>query len=96
MAKRFLVSFQRKGSSLVDEMVEQCSLCERPKESSSEFCSLHNTALRNLENAFSSWNKAYDGKISKKECLDKIETLPETGQSVKEVIRHIRGKEEAT
>jgi hypothetical protein len=96
MAKRSLVSYQRKGSSLVDDMVEQCSLCERPKESSSEFCSLHNTALRNLENAFSSWNKAYDGKISRKECLDKIETLPETGQSVKEMIRCIRGKEGAT
>jgi hypothetical protein len=76
-------------------MAEQCPLCERPKVSSSEFCSLHNTALRNLENVFSRWNKAYDGKISKKECLDKIETLPETGQSVKEVIHHIRGKEAA-
>jgi len=73
-------------------MAEQCPLCERPKESSSGFCSLHNTAFRNLENAFSLWNKAYDGKISKEECVDKIETLPETGQSVKEVIRHIRGK----
>ncbi len=77
-------------------MAEQCPLCERPKESSSEFCSLHNTALRNLENAFSSWNKAYDGKISREECLDKIGTLLETGQSVKEVIHHIRGKGVAT
>ena len=77
-------------------MAEQCPLCERPKEPSSKFCSLHNTALRNLENAFSSWNKAYDGKITKKECLDKIESLPETGQSVKEVIQHIRDKGAAT
>jgi len=73
-------------------MAEQCSLCERPRGSSSELCNLHNTALRNLENGFSSWNKAYDGKISKEEYLDKIEILPETGQSVKEVICHIRGK----
>jgi hypothetical protein len=77
-------------------MAEQCPLCERLKESSSKFCSLHNTALRNLENAFSSWSKAYEGKITKEACFDKIETLPETGLSVKEVIHHIRGKGAAT
>jgi hypothetical protein len=73
-------------------MSEQCPLCERLKEHSSEFCSLHNTASRNLEDACSSWSKAYDGKISKEEFLDRIETLPETGQSVREVIHHLREK----
>ena len=73
-------------------MGEQCPLCERAREYSSEFCNLHNTALRNLEGAFASWSTAYDGKISKKEYLDKIETVPETGQAVKEVIYHFRGK----
>jgi hypothetical protein len=87
-----LVSFQSKGSSQVDGMPEQCPLCERLKEPSSEFCGLHSTASRNLENALSSWSKAYHGKISKEEFLDRIETLPETGQSVRQVIRHLREK----
>ncbi len=91
-AKRSPVSFQREGSSLVDGMADQCPLCERPRESPSEFCSLHNAAMRNLESAFSSWNKAYEGRISKEECFDKIKVLPETGQSVKDVIYCIRGK----
>jgi hypothetical protein len=73
-------------------MADQCPLCERPKESRSEFCNLHSAAFRNLESAYSSWNKAYDGKLTKEEYLTRITGLPETGASVKEVIQHLRGK----
>jgi hypothetical protein len=73
-------------------MVDQCPLCERPREPPSEFCNLHNVALRNLESAYSSWNKAFDGKLAKDEYFAKISALPETGPSVKEVIHHLRKK----
>jgi hypothetical protein len=73
-------------------MADQCSLCERPKEPRSEFCNLHGVAFRNLESAYSSWNTAYDGKLTKQEYFAKITVLAETGRSVKEVIKHIRGK----
>jgi hypothetical protein len=48
--------------------------------------------LRNLESAYQAWSKGYDGKLSRKEYFAKVATLPETGQSVKEVIRHARAK----
>jgi hypothetical protein len=80
------------SSSRVDDMVEQCPICERSKESASGFCSIHSTASRNLENAFSSWSKAYEGKISREEFLERIETLQDIGQSVREVIHHLREK----
>jgi hypothetical protein len=73
-------------------MAEQCPLCERPRELSSEFCYLHNIALRNLESAYASWNKAYDGKLAKDEYFAKIATLPETGGSAREVVQHLRKK----
>lgn len=80
--------------STVNKMVDHCSLCERPKESSSEFCSFHNSALRNLEEAYASWNKAYDGKLSKEEYYAKLTDLAETGRTVKNLIEHLRGKGE--
>jgi hypothetical protein len=55
----------------------------------SEFCSLHNNALNNLEEAYSHWNKAFDG-LSKDEYYSRVEHLPETGEAVKQVIRYLR------
>lgn len=85
------MGFQSKDSPLVDDMADQCPLCNRPREPPSEFCNLHDTAFRNLESAYSSWNKAYDGKLTKEEYFTKITALPETGRSVKEVIQRLRG-----
>jgi hypothetical protein len=73
-------------------MADQCRLCQRHREPSSEFCGLHGAALRNLNSAYSSWNKAYGGKLSSEEFLAKVAILPETGRSVREVIQHLRGK----
>ena len=80
--------------STVNTMDDHCSLCERPKESSSELCSFHNAALRNLEDAYASWSKAYDGKLSKEQYYAKLTDLPETGRTVKNVIEHLQGKGE--
>jgi hypothetical protein len=77
-------------------MVDRCPLCERPREPSSEFCSLHDAALGSLENAYPAWNKGYDGKLGREEYFARAAALLETGQSVKEVIRHISAKGAAT
>jgi hypothetical protein len=73
-------------------MADHCLLCERPKEPSSEFCNLHNAAIANLANGYSSWKKAYSNNLNKDEYYAKVEALPETGQAVKSIIQHIRGK----
>jgi len=72
-------------------MPEHCSLCERPKQTESEFCSLHKAAQKGLEAAYSEWAKAY-GSLTKAEYFDRLETLGETGVAVKDVIRHFREK----
>lgn len=86
------MALQSKDLPLVDDMADRCSLCERPRDSPSEFCSLHDAALRNLESGYPAWNKGYDGKLSREEYFAKVATLPETGRSVKEVIQHIHAK----
>jgi len=73
-------------------MADQCPLCERPRESAFEFCSLHEAALRSLDDAYHAWNRGYNGKLSRKEYLAKVASLPETGQTVKEVIQHIQAQ----
>jgi len=75
----------------VSDMADQCPLCERPKKSSSDYCNLHKAAFTNLENAYSSWSKAY-GKLTNDEYFAKLENLGETGRAVKNLIRHLRKK----
>ncbi len=73
-------------------MADHCPLCERPKQSPSEYCTLHSNAHTNLENAYPAWSKAYDGNLTKEEYFTKVEKLGESGHAVKAVIRHLRGK----
>ena len=73
-------------------VADGCSLCDRRKMPGSEFCSLHNTALLSVEGAYSSWNKAYGGKLSKEEYFTRLSSLNQTGRAVKEVIEHLRAK----
>jgi hypothetical protein len=74
-------------------MADHCSLCERTKEPSSEFCSFHNLARNNLEDAYSRWNEAYNGKLTKYEYYARLMALEETGQAVRRLIEYLRGKE---
>lgn len=74
-------------------MPDHCSLCERPLEPSSQFCAYHIKALRNLEDAYSTWNKAYDGKFTKEEYYTALIARAETGQTIKNLIKHIRDSE---
>jgi hypothetical protein len=73
-------------------MSDQCPLCERRRAPSSEFCNLHNVALNNLENAYMVWNRGHGGNLNKSEYFTKIEKLDETGNAVKDIIKHLRGK----
>ncbi len=73
-------------------MADRCLLCERLREPESELCGLHNAALHNLENTYSSWNKAFGGSLTKEDYYTKLEELSETGRAVKDLIQHLRGK----
>lgn len=76
----------------VNSMADHCSLCERPKETSTEFCNFHRAARDNLENAYALWSKACGGSLTKEEYFAKLEKLNETGHAVKAVIQNLRGK----
>jgi hypothetical protein len=67
-------------------MVDQCSFCEKPRVSHSEYCSLHQVALANLEAQYANWLKAFDGKLTKDEYFSKLLNLNETGEAVKSLI----------
>lgn len=67
-------------------MVDQCSLCEKPREQHSEYCSLHEAALTKLEAHYANWFKAFGGTLSKDEYFSKLLSLDETGDAVKRLI----------
>jgi hypothetical protein len=73
-------------------MAARCPLCIRQPESPSELCYLHELAAKNIEKAYSAWNKAYDGKLDKEDYYARIVLLPETGRFAEEVIHYLRSK----
>jgi len=74
---------------MVNVLSGKCPVCQRRSEIASEFCILHKIALMNLEHGYSLWSKAF-GNIGKDEYYSRLECLPETGEAVKRVIRHLR------
>lgn len=73
-------------------MADHCALCDRAKEPTSDYCSFHNTARINLDNAYSTWKKAYGGNLTKDEYFNRLEKLSETGGAARELIRYLRRK----
>jgi hypothetical protein len=71
---------------------EQCPLCERRKERSSEFCSLHESAVEKINSAYPAWRRGY-GDLTQDAYYDKLESLNETGHAVKQVIQHFKDKQ---
>jgi len=67
-------------------MVDQCSFCERPRESNSEYCSLHKVALANIEAQYANWLRALGGELTIDEYFSKLLNLGETGDAVKSLI----------
>jgi hypothetical protein len=69
-------------------MPDQCLLCKRPKDSGVEFCDLHEKASKGLEESYSLWNRAFGGKLARKEYFVRLTRLDETGSAVKDIIKH--------
>ena len=73
-------------------MSERCSLCERRKQEREQFCSVHNTALRNLQLGYKVWNEAF-GDIVNELYYSELEKRAETGPAVKQVIKYLRQRQ---
>jgi len=67
-------------------MVDQCSLCEKPRQPRSEYCSLHEAALTNLEVQYANWLIAFGASLSKDDYFSSLLSLNETGDAVKRLI----------
>jgi DNA topoisomerase I len=64
----------------------RCKLCARKvKAESGSLCDYHLEAMETLKRGHGEWNEAYSG-ISWREYLNRVKTLAETGQWIKEVI----------
>ena len=71
-------------------MVGRCPICNRTVEPAGDFCTLHNTALRNLEQQYLQWDKAYGGNLAKNDYYTKLLKLNETGPAAKNLIEYLR------
>ena len=67
-------------------MVDQCCLCEKPREPHSKYCSLHQAASTILEAQYATWLMAFGGSLSKDDYFSKLLSLNETGDAVKRLI----------
>jgi hypothetical protein len=70
-------------------MVDRCPICERTRESTGDFCTLHNATLRNLERQYLQWNKAFDGNLTKDDYYTNLLKLNETGSAAKTLIKYL-------
>jgi len=76
----------------VHNMPDQCPLCDRRKEPPSDFCTFHGAALKNLEEAYAIWTKAFDGQLTKEEYYAKVLARSETGRAIRDLINYIRAQ----
>jgi hypothetical protein len=78
-------------------MVDECPICQRPKDQDSQFCSLHSEASKNLERQYEKWRMAFGEEIGRNEYFRQLLPLEETGQGVRRVIEYLqRSKAGAT
>jgi len=68
-----------------------CPICGREPVQTSELCSYHARAERNLLKGYEKWKVAYGG-IVWTTYLDRIESLEGTGQWIREVAVYLRSK----
>jgi len=57
-----------------------------------EFCPLHSTALKKLEDSYLKWRLAFGDDLSRDEYLMRLGTLPETGPAVRQMIGYLQTK----
>jgi hypothetical protein len=67
-------------------------LCDRGAVVNGEFCELHAEAKQNLDAAFEKWRNAHDGRISKREFLERVIENDLTGEAAVEVANHLLGR----
>jgi hypothetical protein len=73
--------------------MKKCAACTRDSDDKEEFCLYHTRALGELKKHYGSWVNAYGG-ISWKDYLKRLDSMDETGQWIKEIIRLELKKEE--
>ena len=71
-----------------DSSHPRCELCDRFSVPSGKYCILHETAITRVKESFGDWQKAL-GDISWERYLERILGLRETGDSSKEIARHL-------
>jgi len=70
-------------------MVDRCSLCEESSISASQFCNFHAEIYDILKRSYRLWLEAYDGNLSWHKFLEKVLSLPETGEEAKQVAKRL-------
>ena len=66
----------------------RCLLCPRAAISNNGYCTLHEAALSTVKKRFPDWQKAL-GDISWERYLERIIGLKETGDSSRDIARHL-------
>ena len=67
-----------------------CSLCWRPREDGSEYCTYHLTAQKNLLKAFGDWQEALE--VEWRDFLTQVLARKESGEWVRDVAHHLLEK----
>lgn len=75
----------------VTKLVDACPICRRPKVGQSEFCSLHFRTIKNIEEQYTKWCKAFDRDIDRLEYYANLLRLEETGNAVRAAITYLKG-----
>lgn len=71
-------------------MNKGCTLCWRPREDGSEYCTYHLVAQKNLLNAFRDWQGALE--IEWGTFLTQVVARQESGEWVQDVAHHLLEK----
>lgn len=72
---------------------EKCEVCSRNRLHASLFCFLHDSAEIRVKEGFEMWKRAFDN-MSWERYLDSILELRGTGDSSKEIARHLLRRSE--
>ena len=66
--------------------IMRCSICEKERIETSEYCIYHNKAKRYLKENYKKWSEAYSTNLTWDQYLDKLSKLESVGIWIKQVI----------
>lgn len=72
-------------NSILTSRIRKCIACVRKSYVDSKYCTYHHDAFLNLKQKYKTWVYAY-GQISWQEYLNKLITMNEVGDWIKDVI----------